>query len=448
MSASLASRLAEAGMSRREAARKAVLFARAEETLAGGKSMRSGAVWRWLVPGRIEVFGKHTDYAGGRSLVCPLERGFCIAAAPRDDAILRVTDAVSGVSTEIQLAKEDTSGSADWTVYPRTVARRVARDFPGPLAGADIALASDLPRAAGLSSSSALIVAVFTALAARNRLAEHPVWREALAGCTQLAGYLGAVEGGREFGRLVGGAGVGTFGGSEDHAAILCGQAGHVSLFSFCPVRLEEAIRLPEELTFVVGVSGVAAEKTGGALRLYNRAALAAAAILGLWRSATGRADATLAGAVRSSDEAPARMREVLRQSTHPSFPSGELLARFDQFYQESEQIVPAAALALARRDLGALGELARLSQAGAERGLGNQVKETTALVRLARELGAVAASAFGAGFGGSVWALVESSRSAAFREEWQKAYRRKFPAAGAGECFMTGAGPALLELS
>ena len=23
-------------------------------------------VWRWHVPGRIEIFGKHTDYAGGQ----------------------------------------------------------------------------------------------------------------------------------------------------------------------------------------------------------------------------------------------------------------------------------------------------------------------------------------------------------------------------------------------
>jgi len=29
-----------------------------------------------FVPGRIEVLGKHTDYAGGRSLVCATERGF------------------------------------------------------------------------------------------------------------------------------------------------------------------------------------------------------------------------------------------------------------------------------------------------------------------------------------------------------------------------------------
>ena len=32
-------------------------------------------------PGRIEVFGRHTDYAGGRSLVCAIDNGFLFAAA-------------------------------------------------------------------------------------------------------------------------------------------------------------------------------------------------------------------------------------------------------------------------------------------------------------------------------------------------------------------------------
>ncbi|HEX7780086.1 MAG TPA: galactokinase family protein, partial [Vicinamibacterales bacterium] len=43
------------------------------------------AQWGWFVPGRIEIFGKHTDYAGGRSLLCTVPRGFAVAARPRAD---------------------------------------------------------------------------------------------------------------------------------------------------------------------------------------------------------------------------------------------------------------------------------------------------------------------------------------------------------------------------
>ncbi|MDE3136038.1 MAG: galactokinase [Acidobacteriota bacterium] len=441
-------RFEEAGLSPPEAARKQELFERAEAALVDRMGTPERDVLRWFVPGRIEIFGKHTDYAGGRSLVCALERGLCLAAVPRDDGILRVTDAVSGATAEIPLGPVSENRAADWSIYPRTVARRISRNFSGPLAGIEIAFASDLPRSAGLSSSSALIVGVFTALATRNRLDDSAAWRGAIRSCEDLAGYLGAVESGRDFGSLAGEAGVGTFGGSEDHAAILCCRVGHVSLYSFCPVRLESAIRLPADLAFVIGVSGIAAEKTGSAQSFYNRASLATVAILDLWRSATGRADATLADAVHGSAEAPERIREILRTSSHSSFTADKLLARFEQFLDESERIVPAAAEALALKDHAALGELAERSQAGAERGLRNQVPETVELVRSARALGAVAASAFGAGFGGSVWALVRSSDAPAFREDWEKSYRRKFPGAKTAECFVTGAGPALIRLS
>ncbi|HKD91569.1 MAG TPA: galactokinase family protein, partial [Terriglobales bacterium] len=69
--------LAAAGLSGDEAAAKAPLFQTAEGEL--GRE----AAKRWFVPGRIEVFGKHTDYAGGPSLVCAVERGFSVVACLR-----------------------------------------------------------------------------------------------------------------------------------------------------------------------------------------------------------------------------------------------------------------------------------------------------------------------------------------------------------------------------
>ena len=71
-------------------------------------------------------------------------------------------------------------------------------------------------------------------------------------------------------------------------------------------------------------------------------------------------------------------------------------------------------------------------SQDLAGRLLRNQVPETEALVRTARELGAWAASAFGAGFGGSAWALIEQSRGRAFLEQWQNAYAAACPSVAA----------------
>jgi galactokinase len=70
------------------------------------------------------------------------------------------------------------------------------------------------------------------------------------------------------------------------------------------------------------------------------------------------------------------------------------------------------------------------------------------ALARSAREMGAMAASAFGAGFGGSVWALVKRSEAFAFLSEWRAQYARAFPGhSKQSEFFITGAGPGLTRL-
>src|SRR6266536_3313677 len=143
---------------------------------AAGKRLESlggsaGNAMRWFVPGRIEVLGKHTDYAGGRSLLCAVERGFHVVARPRSDRVVRITDAILGAEASLILSEDqEVPEGGSWTAYPASVVRRIARNFPGDLRGADVAFASDLPGSAGLSSSSALVVAIFTALGEVNAL--------------------------------------------------------------------------------------------------------------------------------------------------------------------------------------------------------------------------------------------------------------------------------------
>jgi galactokinase len=370
-----------------------------------------------------------------------VERGIRLVAAPRTDARVRIVDAGRGERVELELRADLTPPprAGHWSNYPMTVARRLARNFSGPLRGADLAFTSDLPRAAGMSSSSALIVAVFTAVADANTLERHAAYRESIRGPEDLAGYLGAIESGQSFGALAGDAGVGTAGGSEDHTAILWSRPDTLRQYAFCPVRHERDVPFPPGWRLVIAVSGVASDKTGSARARYNRASRATAAMLDAWRAATGRDDASLAAALCSTPDAPARMRGIVDAASLP---------RLEQFLAESTEIIPAAAAALARGDVAALGPLVDRSQALAERGLENQVPETIALARRARVLGAAAASAFGAGFGGSVWALVPEADAPAFAERWADAYRRAFPAAGErAEFFVTGVGPGLLRL-
>ncbi|MGB7491428.1 MAG: galactokinase family protein, partial [Thermoanaerobaculia bacterium] len=50
-------------------------------------SSKTHLIW---VPGRIEIAGKHTDYAGGRSLIAPTEQGIALVAVPRRDRRISV----------------------------------------------------------------------------------------------------------------------------------------------------------------------------------------------------------------------------------------------------------------------------------------------------------------------------------------------------------------------
>jgi galactokinase len=408
------------------------------------RALDAAPVIRLWVPGRIEFLGKHTDYAGGRSLLCAVERGFCVAAAPRVDARLRVHDARTGETVEGSVHADATGSPGHWSAYPLAVAHRVASNFAAPLAGADMSFASDLPIAAGISSSSALVVATYLVLDAVNGLSGREEYRAAIGSVDELAEYLGAVENGLSYRSLIGERGVGTFGGSEDHTAILCSRLGALIQYAFCPVRHERTISMPAGHELVVASSGVMAEKTGPALESYNRLATLARAALEQWQLATGRADRSLGDAVRhaggSAEPVVHAIRSIASRGGAPT--AAALEERVRQFAIESEHLIPAAGAALQQGALDMVGAIVEQSMRNAVEMLHNQVEETVFLADEARALGAVAASAFGAGFGGSVWALTRSGESAGLMEQLMREYRRRFPQHVTAEAFITAAGP------
>jgi galactokinase len=400
----------------------------------------------FFVPGRVEVLGKHTDYPGGRSLIAAVQQGFVIAARPRDDHRVMVHDVEGGRLASLALDPALPEQADAWARYPATVLRRLARNFPAADTGADLAFLSNLPHASGMSSSSAFMVAVYLAMADLNGLDRLEMYRREIRSREDLAGYLGTIENGQSFGGLTGDRGVGTFGGSEDHTAILEGREAELSVYSFCPVRHERQVPFPADHGLVVAFSGVVAEKTGGAMASYNRASLAARAVLETWNRASGAGHSCLGRVV--AEVGPAPIRQAIASAVAAGFETSDLADRFEQFYQESEVILPAAAQALAEGRLGEFGGLVDRSQALAEGLLRNQVPETIGLARTAREQGASAASAFGAGFGGSVWALVPHAEADRFAGRWQREYRAAFPdAARAARFLFTRPGPGAFRL-
>ena len=391
--------------------------------------MSERPVRRYVVPGRVELVGKHVDYAGGRSLTCAVDRAITVEARPLDEPVIRVRDASrrGGVEVALLPGVERTRRSARWSSYVIAVARRFARDFPHARRGVELRTASDLPRSAGLSSSSAFVVAIATALSDANRLEDDPAWRAAAPSDVARAEYFGAMETGAPYGDFPGDEGVGVRGGAQDHVAIVCARAGSAGQFRYLPAHLERRVPWPADLSIAVGVSGVTATKTGNARARYNRVADSTRALLRAWNAAAGRADATLADALWSAPDAGERLHRLAEQGAE-EFDGDYLGPRFAQFREEVEVIVPGVGDSLRDGDLAALGALVDRSMAMAEDALRNQVPETSFLAREARERGAVAASAFGAGFGGAVWAMVRTTDAAAFADAWRAAYTKAFP--------------------
>ncbi len=118
----------------------------------------------WLAPGRANLMGEHTDYNEGYVLPFALGQGIVAAAARRPGRRLVLCSAQEpdcGADVSLDgLAPGQVTG---WAAYPAGVAWALAvAGYEVP--GACIAIDSDLPAGAGLSSSAALECATALAL--------------------------------------------------------------------------------------------------------------------------------------------------------------------------------------------------------------------------------------------------------------------------------------------
>ena len=118
-------------------------------------------VW---APGRVNLIGEHIDYHGLPVLPMALRQRINVAFERRGDSLIRAESkwrgpTAGGEAREFEWRNDLTPVTAgDWENYLRAAARAVSRQM-GYRPGMDAAIVSDLPPAAGLSSSSALMVA-------------------------------------------------------------------------------------------------------------------------------------------------------------------------------------------------------------------------------------------------------------------------------------------------
>jgi len=225
-------------------------------------------------PGRINIMGRHVDHQGGRCNLMAIDREILAVVHPRGDDWVRLFNAdertfgprefrlgdlVAQLTWDdwLSLVNSDmvrrmiAEAAGDWSLYVQAALLRLQKRFPeAKFRGLDMVVSGNVPIGAGLSSSSALVVATAEAAVAINGLDMRP--RQFVDLCGE----------GEWF--------VGTRGGSADHAAMKFAQKGAVVHVCFFPFDLEETVAFPPSYRMVICNSGLKARKAAGARDVFN----------------------------------------------------------------------------------------------------------------------------------------------------------------------------------
>ena len=394
-----------------------------------------------LAPGRVDLLGSHTDYNALPVLACAVELHVAIAFRGRSDnrITLRSADPAyppCAFAIDSEIPPEP---PGDWSNYVRAAAQDFAQNFPGVVRGIDMGVAASLPAGAGLSSSSALVVATSLAL--------HDAHRETVDPET-LATRLAAAE---HY--------VGTRGGGLDHATILCGRRDNVLELDFGPLRT--AVHpFPSDASLLLCHSLVTAPKSAAMRAHYNRRVVecrigAACLASGAGGSPVREGAWMRLGALVDSSNAPALID--LARVAEKSLPArsvgtdwvarrcaglpdpldlgGGLFAEApDDGFQVLRRVrhvlgeairVRRGAAALEANDTETLARLMNESHASARENFQTSCSEIEELTGLLLEEGALAARMCGAGFGGMVAALVRTQDAPAIAAGVRQRYYR-----------------------
>jgi len=123
----------------------------------------------YRAPGRVNLIGEHTDYNDGFVMPAALNLYTYVAVSPRADRKLRVYSENLGEMCDLELDSIHPGRSGHWSDYVRGVAG-VLESTGYRLRGADLAIISDVPLGAGLSSSAALEVSTAFALLSNSQI--------------------------------------------------------------------------------------------------------------------------------------------------------------------------------------------------------------------------------------------------------------------------------------
>lgn len=244
-------------------------------------SYGDGPVVVTRAPGRVNLMGRHVDHQGGHCNMLAIEPDVYVMAGAGSRGLLRLrnVDGAKFAASDVPLdellvgyrggdwtsyvgssAVRDRARAASgaWHYYMQAALARLAaaaEEGPSPAnghsPGMDAVVAGNVPVAAGLSSSSAVVVA---GMEAALELFGLDVAAERLVTlCSEAEWY------------------VGTRGGAGDQAAMKFGRRDAVVKLSFLPLRVEGTAPWPDGFTLLVADSLQEARKSDGARNRFNQ---------------------------------------------------------------------------------------------------------------------------------------------------------------------------------
>jgi N-acetylgalactosamine kinase len=218
--------------------------------------------------------GRHVEHRGGFTNYMAINREVILVAGVRNDDVIEIHNVESrefrprnfSIGSELSRLPWDEwlnminsekvlemirSSRGDWANYFRAAALRLQEKFKGRLLyGFNGVLSGKIPLAAGLSSSSAVVVTAAEALTFINGLSIQP--NDFVDMCGE----------GEWF--------VGTRGGSGDHAAMKFAEKGSIIHMGFHPIRIEGIVPFPAGYVLFILQSHQSAKKSENAMQIFN----------------------------------------------------------------------------------------------------------------------------------------------------------------------------------
>lgn len=223
-------------------------------------------------PGRVNLMGRHIDHRGGGINVMATDKDIVFVSASRDDDMVNITNIDSAFPDRTfsigrvlgekkydkwldylddeRVVRELNESGGCWSNYVKSAVIRVQFDNEMPLCGMDMAASGTIPVAAGLSSSSSIVVSTMEAVVALNCLNISD--KDFITLCGE----------GEWF--------VGSRGGAGDHAAMKCGKADRIVHLGFKPFEVGENAEFSDKYAVIVANSMIKAKKSEGSKDKFN----------------------------------------------------------------------------------------------------------------------------------------------------------------------------------